>query len=68
MEKKRKFLKKIAKFFFEFLAYNTPGRLPKNFSPIGGAAVWPAIRNIHMNILFLFYYIEDNLNLCAVRK
>ena len=65
MEKKRKFLKKIAKFFFEFLAYNTPGRLPKNFSPIGGAAVWPAI---YMHILFLFYYIEDNLNLCAVRK
>ena len=41
-----------------FLAFNTPGYpwvSTKKFSPIG-PAVWPAIRNIYMNILF--YYID----------
>ena len=31
----------------------------KNFSPFG-PAVWPAIGNIYMNVLF--YYIENNSN------
>ena len=48
---RKKFEKKIR----IFSTYNTPGHpwvSTKNFSPIG-PAVWPAVRNIYMNVLFM---------------
>ena len=48
--------KKMLKIFLLFLAYNTPGHLlvsTQKFRSIG-PAVWPAICNIYMNVLFYF--------------
>ena len=49
----KKMLKK--RIIFTYTIPRPPMSVHKNFSPIG-PAVWPAIRNMYMNVLF--YYIN----------
>ena len=65
---KKSNLKKMVKKNQFFLAYNTP-RPPmsnhNNFSPFG-PAVWPALGNTYMNVVF--YHIDENKNMHVVTR